>query len=81
MTNEQLDPATLAAYDQALAASMEYVDGLIQAYVSSCADVEGDPGDAANVVMCAAALSAEVPRQAMAGALAVAVMRLARAGA
>jgi hypothetical protein len=81
MMSEELDPATLAAYDQALAASMEYVDGLIGAYLLGVEDAGGEPGDAANVVMCAAALSAELPRQAMAGALAVAVMRLARAGA
>lgn len=77
-TNEHVDPAALALLDQALAGSLEYLDGLINAYRDALMEgrTEGVT-DVMTVVACAATLRQELPAEILAGTLAVAVMRLA----
>jgi hypothetical protein len=78
MSNDSLDPATLALLDQVLAGSVEYLDGLVKAYQDTLmvGREEGSP-DVMTVVACAATLKTELPPEILAGTLAVAVMRLA----
>lgn len=77
-TNERMDPAALALLDQAMAGSLDYLDGLVGAYRQAL--MEGRTGgvaDVMTVVACAATLRQELPAEILAGTLAVAVMRLA----
>lgn len=80
-TYEMPDPATLAYYDQALAMSADYLEMLIDTYRRqvgrNCA--EGWP-EVMTVVACSIWLRQQVPKEAMASALAVSLMELARNG-
>jgi hypothetical protein len=74
-TSKEIDPHLLAAYDQAFAGSLEYLDGLIDAYVLSRSD---GVQESVSAVICAQVLHTELPPQVLAGALATAVVRMAR---
>jgi len=83
MSEEPTDPAVLAYLDQTFASSQEYLTGLVKAFVDTRAEAQrlaGGQEEMATIIACARALYLEVPPDALAGTLAVAIARLSKEG-